>query len=154
LSASAAPAAAPAAAPPSPSAPAPKSAPGALLGVADEIARQVSALRGLSQTTPFQRGVLSRSDIVQKLRERMYKELTKEEMRVESGMLKRLGLLPDAADYEKTLLDMLGEQVAGFYDPYTRTLYIADWLPLDLQRPALAHEIEHALQDQHFDLRK
>ncbi|MGZ3443292.1 MAG: hypothetical protein ACXVDD_27415, partial [Polyangia bacterium] len=33
-------------------------------------------------------------------------------------------------------------------------LYIADWLPLEMQRPALAHEIEHALQDQHFDLKK
>ena len=46
------------------------------------------------------------------------------------------------------------EQVAGFYDPFAAKLYIADWLPLEMQRPALAHEIEHALQDQHFDLKK
>ena len=46
------------------------------------------------------------------------------------------------------------EQVAGFYDPFAGKLYIADWLPLEMQRPALAHEIEHALQDQHFDLKK
>lgn len=111
-------------------------------------------MRGLAHKTPFQRGVLSRGEIVQKLRERMAKEFTKEEVRVESGMLKRLGLLPEGIDYEQTLLDMLAEQVAGFYDPYAKTLYIADWLPIDMQRPALAHEIEHALQDQHFDLKK
>ena len=57
-------------------------------------------------------------------------------------------------DYEKLLFDLLSEQVAGFYDPYRKTLYIADWLPVDMQRPALAHEIQHALQDQHFDLKK
>ena len=65
-----------------------------------------------------------------------------------------MGLLPSDADYEKLLFDLLTEQVAGFYDPYTQTLYIADWLPLEMQRPALAHEIEHALQDQHFDLKQ
>jgi hypothetical protein len=126
----------------------------ALLGLVEEIAQQVSAMRGLSYQRPFQRGVLSRAEIVQKLRERLAKEFSKEEIRVESGMLKRLGLLPEDADYEQTLLDMLAEQVAGFYDPYARTLYIADWLPAEMQRPALAHEIEHALQDQHFDLQK
>lgn len=111
-------------------------------------------MRGLPLKAPFQRGVLSRSEIVDKLRERLAKEFSKEEVRVESGILKRLGLLPENIDYEKTLFEMLAEQVAGFYDPYVRTLYIADWLPIELQRPALAHEIEHALQDQYFDLRK
>src|SRR5439155_857876 len=37
---------------------------------------------------------------------------------------------------------------------FAQKLYIADWLPLEMQRPALAHEIEHALQDQHFDLKR
>jgi hypothetical protein len=69
-------------------------------------------------------------------------------------VLKRIGLLPPDVDYEKLILDLLTEQVAGFYDPYAGKLYIADWLPLEtLQRPALAHEIEHALQDQHFNLK-
>lgn len=126
----------------------------ALLGIADEITRQVAAMRGLPQKAQFQRGVLSRAEIVQKLHERMAKEYSKEEVRIESAVLRRLGLLPEGVDYEQTLLDLLGEQVAGFYDPYATTLYIADWLPLEMQRPALAHEIEHALQDQHFDLKK
>jgi hypothetical protein len=69
-------------------------------------------------------------------------------------VLKRLGLLPVEADYQQLILDLLMEQVAGFYDPYAAKLYIADWLPLEMQRPALAHEIQHALQDQHFDLKR
>lgn len=126
----------------------------ALLGAADDITRTVVSLRGLSAKTTVMRGVLSRAEIGAKLRERSAQDVTPEELRIEAGVLKRLGLLPENADYEKLIFDLLTEQVAGFYEPRVRTLYIADWLPLDFQRPALAHEIEHALQDQHFDLRQ
>jgi hypothetical protein len=126
----------------------------ALLAAADEISRQVSALRGLALLKPLQRGVLSRDEIGAKLRERIAQEFTPEEFHNEARALKRIGLLPPDVDYEKLLIDLLMEQVAGFYDPFASKLYIADWLPLEMQRPALAHEIEHALQDQHFDLKK
>ncbi len=125
-----------------------------LLAAAEDLTRQVVALRGLKLLRPFERGVLSRDAIGGKLRERIAKEYTAEEIRTEAGVLKRLGLLPAEADYEQLLVKLLMEQVAGFYDPFARQLYIADWLGTDLQRPAMAHEIEHALQDQHFDLRK
>jgi hypothetical protein len=126
----------------------------ALLAAADEIVRQVAALRGLKTEATLQRGVLTREAIGQKLKERLAKEYTPDEVRAEARVLKRLGLLPSDADYEKLILDLLMEQVAGFYDPFAARLYIADWLPLEMQRPALAHEIEHALQDQHFDLKR
>ncbi len=135
----------------------PPPAPGgtdALLAATDDITRQVVALRNLQLTRPFARGVLSRDQIGAKLRDRIGKEYTPEEIRSESRVLKRLGLLAPEADYEKLLMDVLMEQVAGFYDPFARELYIADWIGGDLMRPAMAHEIEHALQDQHFDLKK
>src|SRR5579872_6454426 len=83
----------------------------ALLDAVDEITRQVAALRGLPLKTPFKRGVLSREEIGQKLRERINKEYTPEEVKAESGVLKRMGLLPKNADYEKLLFDLLTEQV-------------------------------------------
>src|SRR5262249_4850987 len=130
--------------------PAPKSPKDALLAAADEIARQVAALRGLALKAPLQRGVPSRYEIGAQLTERIVKEYDAAEVRDEARVLKRIGILPPDVDYEKLLLDLLMEQVAGFYDPYAGKLYIADWLPLEtMQRPALAHEIEHALQDQH-----
>ncbi|MGZ3427196.1 MAG: hypothetical protein ACXVCV_11140 [Polyangia bacterium] len=133
---------------------APKAPKDALLAAADEIARQVAGLRSLTLKAPLQRGVLTRDEIGAKLKDRIGKEYTPDEVRQEARVLKRLGLLPTDVDYEKLLLDLLMEQVAGFYDPFAGKLYIADWLPLEMQRPALAHEIEHALQDQHFDLKK
>ncbi|MBL9043307.1 MAG: hypothetical protein JNM83_16970 [Myxococcales bacterium] len=126
----------------------------ALLGAVDEITRKVVAIRGLPMKSPFARGVLTRQEITLRLKERIHNDYSPEEVRGEALMLKRMGLLPVDADYEKLLFELLSEQVAGFYDPYRKTLYVADWLPLDMQRPALAHEIQHALQDQHFDLKK
>jgi hypothetical protein len=48
----------------------------------------------------------------------------------------------------------LTEQVAGYYEPKTQEFYLADWIDLDGQQPVMAHELTHALQDQHFDLRR
>lgn len=125
-----------------------------LLNAADDIARQIVALRGLQERHPIQRGVLSRDAIGRHLQARLDREYTPDEVRVEAMMLKRLGLLPDDADYRELLVSLLMEQVAGFYDPDAKKLYIADWLDLAMQRPTLAHELEHALQDQHFDLQR
>jgi len=132
--------------------PAAKPGSAALLAASDDLLRQVSALRGLKIKGPVARGVLSRAEIGEKLKARIDKEYTPAEVSAEARVLRRLGLLPVSVDYAKLLLDLLTEQVAGFYDPTTRRLYIADWLPMEMQRPALAHELAHALQDQHFNL--
>jgi hypothetical protein len=52
------------------------------------------------------------------------------------------------------MIRMLTEQVAGYYDPKTRDFHLADWIDLDGQKPVMAHELTHALQDQHFNLRR
>ena len=49
---------------------------------------------------------------------------------------------------------LLKEQVAGYYDPKTKTVNLLDWLGADQQKPVLAHELTHALQDQSFNLEK
>jgi hypothetical protein len=67
-------------------------------------------------------------------------------------MLKKVGLLPEKTDYQQLVIDLMTEQVQGFYDPEERMLFIASWLPTSDQDPVMIHEITHALQDQHFDL--
>src|SRR5207253_5485374 len=68
-------------------------------------------------------------------------------------------LAPAAVDPAQALLDVLDEQVAGFYDPFTRQLVVRKDPPAsagamgpDGLRVVLAHEIEHALQDQNFGI--
>src|SRR5260370_13690382 len=40
----------------------------------------------------------------------------------------------------------------GLYDPKPDEVYIADWSPLADQRMVMAHELTHALEDQHFQI--
>lgn len=69
-------------------------------------------------------------------------------------VLKKFGLLPRQFNLHDFLIKLLGEQVAGFYDEKKKTMNLLDWVSLDLQRPVMAHELTHALQDQNFDLEK
>lgn len=69
-------------------------------------------------------------------------------------VLKKFGLLDRDFQLGPFLLSLLREQIAGFYDNKTKTINLLDYLPPDAQRPVLAHELTHALQDQHTDLLK
>ncbi|MGH9504906.1 MAG: hypothetical protein ACRD20_18800 [Terriglobales bacterium] len=69
-------------------------------------------------------------------------------------VLKKFGLLPRDFDLGKFLPVLLKEQVAGYYDPKTKTVNLLDWLGAEQQKPVLAHELTHALQDQSFNLEK
>jgi hypothetical protein len=63
-------------------------------------------------------------------------------------------LVPRAFNLRAFLVDLLKEQVAGYYDAKTRTVYLLDWVEPEQQKPVLAHELTHALQDQNFGLEK
>lgn len=63
-----------------------------------------------------------------------------------------LGLVPDTLDLDALLLDLYTEQILGYYDPGTKAVYVVASEDLDMLRPMLAHELVHALQDQHVDL--
>ncbi len=69
-------------------------------------------------------------------------------------VLKKFGLLDRDFQLGPFLLSLLREQIAGFYDNKTKTINLLDYLPPDAQKPVLAHELTHALQDQHLDLTK
>jgi hypothetical protein len=65
---------------------------------------------------------------------------------------KLFGLLPDTIQLRSLLVDLYTEQVAGFYDPDSATLFaVADADPSQL-RLVLAHEMIHALQGQYIPL--
>jgi len=62
------------------------------------------------------------------------------------------GLIPDTLHLRPTMIDLLTEQIAGYYDPDSNALYIpADIEPSQL-RVVVSHELVHALQDQYVSL--
>ena len=128
-----------------------------LLHKADAIAVKVAEMRGLAQKHPIKRGVMQKDEIRERLIERIDDEYSAAEIAAEELALKRLGLLPAGTDYKQLVLDVMTDQIAGFYDPAERHLYIAGWQQGGFGAAGddmiMAHEIDHALQDQHFDLR-
>ncbi len=74
----------------------------------------------------------------------------------EEDLLKRLGLLPQDADLRSMMLDLYESQVAAFYDPKTGAMTIVkrDGTFGPEERVFVAHEYDHAFQDQYWDLQK
>jgi hypothetical protein len=62
------------------------------------------------------------------------------------------GLLPDTLDLRAFFIDLLAEQVAGYYDPATKVLYVVKDAPPEMREITITHELMHALQDQHTRL--
>ena len=65
---------------------------------------------------------------------------------------KRLGMLPDTMDLQAFLIDLLEEQIVGYYDPKTKVLYIVSDAPKEAVGITVTHELVHALQDQYISL--
>src|SRR3984893_18154298 len=119
----------------------------------DEILAFDSKHSGLPIKKEVKRRLTSRDEVVSYLTKHMKDEDVKRLQRSEL-VLKKFGLLPRDFDLEKLLVSLLREQVAGYYDPKTKTVNLLDWVPLEEQEPVLAHELTHALQDQSVGLQK
>ena len=98
---------------------------------------------------------LAKRDEVQSYLEKSMKD-DKDAKRLErsSAVLKKFGLIPRDFDLSNFLVAMLREQVAGYYDVKTKTVNLLNWLDVEQQKPVLAHELTHALQDQSFGIEK
>lgn len=123
-----------------------------LLAQADAISEKVAQIRGLKLKSPLNKGVRNRQELRETLLARVGEEYSDQDIAHEAMVLKQLHLLPQSLDYKQTMIDLLTEQIAGFYDQKSKELYIMQGLPEALQRPTMAHEIFHAVQDQHFDI--
>ena len=100
------------------------------------------------------RRLASREEVVSYLKKNMAEDKDVQRLRRTELVLKKFGLLPKDFDLQTFLVSLLEEQVAGYYDAKTKTVNLLDWVAPDLQRPVLAHELTHALQDQSFGLDK
>ena len=123
-----------------------------ILKAMDELVETTARLRGLAPKGPIQKGIKSREEITSYMTRKINEDYQSERILLEGKMLKKTGLLAEGLDYRQLVINLMTEQVQGFYDPETRMLFIASWLAMSDQEPVMMHEITHALQDQHFDL--
>ncbi|HWR17901.1 MAG TPA: hypothetical protein VN577_23935 [Terriglobales bacterium] len=69
-------------------------------------------------------------------------------------VLKKFGMLPADFRMSKFLAEDIMSDLAGFYDPREKVMYLLNWVDYRKQRPVMAHELTHALQDQNYNLLK
>ncbi len=96
----------------------------------------------------------TRDEVEQYIARKMNEDQDTKRFERSQVVLKKFGLLPRDFELKGFLVSLLRDQVAGFYDVKTKTVYLLDWVDPELQKPVMAHELTHALQDQNFDLEK
>jgi len=120
----------------------------------DEILQFTSNDTGLEVKHEVKRRLTTRDEVVAYLEKSMAEDKDAKRLQRSELVLKKFGLLPRDFDLHKFLVTLLREQIAGYYDAKTKTVNLLDWLDAEQQRPVLAHELTHALQDQSFGLEK
>lgn len=100
------------------------------------------------------RRLISRRAVERYILEKFKEDKDAKRMQREEIVLDKFGLLDRDFHLRPFLVSLLTEQIAGFYDNKTKTVNLLDWVAPDDQKPVMAHELTHALQDQHTNLDK
>ncbi len=127
----------------------------ALVLLADEIAKEVEQLRGWTFKRPVKKERVTLAGAKADVRRMLLAGDTSDRRARVQAFLRVAGLIPQDTDLVATSLAVLDQQVAGYYEPATRTLRLvdcADPMPPFVERMILAHELTHALDDQYIDL--
>jgi hypothetical protein len=124
-----------------------------------DLARLVDSLRppveqatGLRFTSPPRSAMRSRDQVRAYLIRKLDEELPPKRLHGLETTYRLFGLLPDTLKLRPLLIDLYTEQVAGFYDPDSATLFGVEGADRTQLRLVLAHELIHALQGQHLRL--
>src|SRR5258708_16938343 len=122
------------------------------------IETDLAAITGLKFHKDVPYAVIGKAQLRAFLEARMKDAVKPEEIHAEEITLKMFGFLPPEFDLKKTTVELLTEQAAAFYDYHKKKLFILETadstsdLHTEAEKMALAHELGHALADQHFRL--
>lgn len=120
--------------------------------IARDLTPVVERASGLRFRRPPVISVRSREQVRQYLNRKMAREYPPAELAAVERTYRAFRLIPDTLDLRRLILDLYSEQVAGFYDPDSAALFVLRGADPAMLRLVMAHELVHALQDQHMPL--
>jgi hypothetical protein len=101
------------------------------------------------------KGRITSRDAVEKfLNDKLKNDKDAKRMERSELVMKKFGLLDPEFQLRPFLVSLLKEQIAGYYDDKTKTMNLLNWVDVEDQKPVMAHELTHALQDQRVKLEK
>lgn len=117
----------------------------------------VSKTRKLDFKNIPQIEITSKDKIKQNIKQLIEKNYSKEKLDTKAKLLVKLGLISKQKDYKREVLDLLTEEVAGYYSQDDKKIYVSERalgeiLP-GFPSMTIMHEQIHALQDQYHDLK-
>lgn len=117
--------------------------------LADRLLPEVAEAVGLRALRPVVAGEVDRAGMRAMLADDLQRgSKTKTDSRL--GAMNVAALDEEGEQY----LDSMQDQVLGLYDPASGQLVLKEGLGVAEQERTMRHELTHALQDQHFDLRR
>lgn len=125
-----------------------------LFALVDQLLQFSSQDSGLPIKSEVKRRLTTRAEVEKYLDEKFNEDQGAQRLQRDEIVLKKFGLLDRDFDLRPFLVALLKEQIEAYYDSKTKTVNLLDWVDADEQKPVLAHELTHALQDQHSDLDK
>ena len=124
-----------------------------VLSQMDEIQEQVSALRGLEMKTNLMRDLMTPEQLKDKVINDFFEDYTAEDAAKDVRVLSTLGLVEPGYDLLQLYIDLYSEQIAGFYDSETKEMFVIAGESFGgMERMTYAHEFNHVLQDQNYDM--
>ncbi len=111
----------------------------------------VEAIRGDRFPGTLDPAILTSEEVRERIADEVDSGYSEEAAGIDLAMLSALGAIPPGLDLRQTQTELLGDQVAGFYDPDTEELVVrSDDASDELDIAGLltlVHELEHALAD-------
>jgi hypothetical protein len=118
-----------------------------------EVMDQVESVRGLEFVDPVRAQAVTQDELVERLGRFLDYSYPERILGPRSLAWDTIGVIPDGTSIRDALISYSSGQVIGFYDPAGGELvFIGTEDPSPLERLTLAHELTHAIDDQHFDL--
>jgi hypothetical protein len=125
-----------------------------LFALVDELLKFSSHETALPIKDTVKRKMTTRNEVESYLEEKFNEDEGAKRLQRDEIVLKKFGMIDHDFELKPFLLALLKEQIEAYYDSKTKTVNMLDWVDVDEQKPVLAHELTHALQDQHADLEK
>lgn len=122
-------------------------------GITEAVA-ELSDITGWKPLKKVRHDTMDRAALKRYLEERVKEDIKPEEIQAEEVALKKLGLVPQDFDMTRTMVDLLTEQAAAFYDFRKKKLFLLQGGDPASQAMVVFHELAHALADQRFDLNR
>jgi hypothetical protein len=127
--------------------------PSELIRMADSLIPYVEGASNLTFLRPPRLGLRTRAEVRQYVTQSYAREISPERLAAIATAYHLMGLLPDTAGFARLVVDLHAEELRGYYDPPTDSLFCVEGSTIPELREVMAHELVHAVQAQYEDLK-